>query len=156
MYAFRIPAAKSLSGCRRHSLQQIFRHLLNILLTVDLGQLPENVSLLEYVPQLELLPFADVFVTHGGWNSVNEALFHDVPMVVCPQGKDQFLNARVIDELGAGRALADLSSDKLRAAVDAVRMDRRFRQRASELGATLRAAGGAARAADEIIRLLNN
>ena len=54
----------------------------------SLSDLPQHILLQRYVPQLELLQRVDAFVTHGGWNSVNEALYHDVPLVVCPQGKD--------------------------------------------------------------------
>jgi MGT family glycosyltransferase len=123
---------------------------------VALDDLPHNVKLFDFVPQLALLPYVDVFVTHGGWNSVNESLYHDVPMVVYPQGKDQFMNAKIIHDLGAGIAPAQLTSDTLRAAVDEVHTSPSYRKRARELGATLRATGGAAGAAREIIALLDN
>lgn len=39
-----------------------------------LGPLPANVVPLRFVPQLEVLDRAALFVTHGGMNSVNEAM----------------------------------------------------------------------------------
>jgi len=36
--------------------------------------LPENFLALDVVPQLELLPKCHAFITHGGANSVHEAL----------------------------------------------------------------------------------
>lgn len=122
---------------------------------IALEDLAENVSFYEFVPQLDLLPRVDVFVTHGGWNSVNEALYHDVPMVVCPQGKDQFTNAQTIVQLGAGKALDELNPERVRAAVDDLLADTAYRRKAEEIGVTLREAGGPALAADEILSLVD-
>ncbi|MDX1416833.1 MAG: glycosyltransferase [Candidatus Promineifilaceae bacterium] len=118
-----------------------------------LQDLPENFSFYEFVPQLDLLTKVDVFVTHGGWNSVNEALYNNVPMVVCPQGKDQFINAQVLEQLGVGKALYEPTPARVRAAVDELLADRAYRLKAEEVGATLRKAGGSSSAADEILGL---
>ncbi len=117
--------------------------------------LAENISFYEFVPQLDLLPKVDVFVTHGGWNSVNEALYNDVPMVICPQGKDQFMNAETIEKLGAGKALHELTPERVRTAVDNLLADRAYRRKAEEIGTTLREAGGPSRAVDEILSLVD-
>lgn len=66
---------------------------------------PPNVRLEEWVPQPVLLPHCDAFVTHGGFNSVKEALGAGVPMVVLPIGGDQPYSAERCDQLGVGRAL---------------------------------------------------
>src|ERR1019366_8543763 len=50
-----------------------------------LGAAPENFELREFVPQLQVLSQASLFVTHGGMNSVSEALWHEVPLLVFPQ-----------------------------------------------------------------------
>jgi hypothetical protein len=39
-----------------------------------LKNIPSNIHIYKSVPQLEVLNMADVFVTHGGMNSVSEAL----------------------------------------------------------------------------------
>lgn len=49
-----------------------------------LGALPANVTARRQVPQLEVLERADLFVTHGGMNSVMESPYFGVPMVVIP------------------------------------------------------------------------
>ena len=56
---------------------------------------------------MEVLKIADVFVTHGGMNSVNEALVCGVPMVVIPFVSDQFVNAECVEKLGVGMMLKD-------------------------------------------------
>src|SRR5699024_5084624 len=49
-----------------------------------LGPLPSHILVRRHVPQLAVLRRADVFVTHGGMNSVLESLHFGVPMVVLP------------------------------------------------------------------------
>ena len=49
-----------------------------------LKNMPSNVHLYKSVPQVDVLECADVFVTHGGMNSVSESLVKGTPMVVIP------------------------------------------------------------------------
>ena len=74
--------------------------------TKDLGELPQNIYIYNYVPQLEVLKMTDIFITHGGINSINEGiLLNNLPLIVIPQEMDQFDNAKQIEKLGAGIAL---------------------------------------------------
>ena len=71
-----------------------------------LGEIPENFLIYQYCPQPQILAMTDVFITHGGINSINEALLiNSVPMIVIPQFADQFINARLVENNGAGIAL---------------------------------------------------
>jgi UDP:flavonoid glycosyltransferase YjiC (YdhE family) len=49
-----------------------------------LANLPANVYMFKSVPQLQVLMHADVFITHGGLNSIKEAIHAEVPMLVYP------------------------------------------------------------------------
>ena len=91
-----------------------------------LGKVPEHIKVYRSVPQLSVLSQADVFVTHGGMNSVSESLSYGVPMVVIPFMADQPTNARRIEELGVGKRLdyKKVSSEALREMVMAVLADR--------------------------------
>ena len=73
----------------------------------DLGQLPDNIYAFNYVPQLQVLKMTDIFITHGGINSINEGIFmnNNLSFIVIPQEMDQFDNAKQIEKLGAGIAL---------------------------------------------------
>ena len=71
-----------------------------------LGDLPSNVRAFAKVPQLTLLSRATLFVTHGGMNSVNEALYYGVPMIVLPFGLDQPLVGRELERRKLGRVIA--------------------------------------------------
>jgi len=103
-----------------------------------------------YVPQLEVLKRASLFITHGGMNSASEAISHEVPMLVAPQAADQFAVAGRVEELGVGRKISlwHRSPARLRALVDAVVMDPRARARARDLRRSFDEAGGAERAAE--------
>jgi N-glycosyltransferase len=74
---------------------------------VDTAGLPGHVHVTERVPQPLLLESVDLFVTHGGFNSVREALRTGTPLAVLPHFGDQHTNARRVTELGLGGHLAD-------------------------------------------------
>ena len=76
----------------------------------SLGTLPQNIHAYSFVPQIEVLSHADVFLTHCGMNSVNEALSFGVPMVAMPFINDQVTNARQIVEKGLGRRVRSFPS----------------------------------------------
>ena len=89
----------------------------------------------------------------GGMNSANEALWFGVPLLVVPQRGDQHLVARRVAELGAGLRMPpdEVTADRLRDAVRALRSAPEYRERALAQGASLRSAGGPRRAAELIL-----
>ncbi|OIJ64610.1 glycosyltransferase [Streptomyces mangrovisoli] len=107
------------------------------------------------VPQLALLERMDAVVCHAGHNTVCEALWHGVPLVVAPVRDDQPVIAAQVTGAGAGvrvrfgRATAPV----LGQAVDAVLHEPGHRAAAERLAAAFRAAGGTAAAADHLERL---
>ncbi|MEU3712820.1 macrolide family glycosyltransferase [Streptomyces catenulae] len=118
----------------------------------ELGEVPGNVEVRSWVPQLAILEQADLFVTHAGMGSCSEALLCGVPMIAVPQGAEQFLNADRLVALGVARRLdtADATADALRTALRELSADPGLSARVAELRAAARAEGGAARAADLI------
>lgn len=124
----------------------------------DLGPLPANVLARRSVPQLQVLDRAALFVTHGGMNSVNEAMRAGVPTLVVPQGADQPLVAQRVVELGAGLALRteDATAQTVHALARRLLEDPRFRAAATAQRAAQQQAGGAQRAADELERYLED
>jgi hypothetical protein len=44
----------------------------------------DRVYIFDFVPQLQVLEDADVFITHGGLNSIREAVHTEVPMLLYP------------------------------------------------------------------------
>jgi len=123
-----------------------------------LGTPPPNILVRTHVPQLALLERTTAFVTHGGMNSVNESLFHAVPVVVIPQMSEQEIVGRRVEELGAGVFIAkeSVTPERLRESVEQVLNDDGFAARAQRLSTSLRAAGGASRAADAVQALVRS
>lgn len=67
--------------------------------------IPSNFIVVNSVPQLRTLESVDLFVTHGGFNSVSEAIINEVPMIVLPQIADQYIVAKQVEEKKLGCAL---------------------------------------------------
>ncbi|MGI5472706.1 glycosyltransferase [Streptomyces sp. CA-132043] len=78
---------------------------------VDTTELPPHVHLTERLPQPLLLECADLFLTHGGFNSIREAMRTATPLAVLPQFGDQHPNAQRVEELGLGRGVTDPTPD---------------------------------------------
>ncbi|MEV7692251.1 glycosyltransferase [Microbacterium sp. NPDC089189] len=70
----------------------------------SLGTIPSDWLVRDYLPQVRLLQSAGVAVTHGGNNSVTEAVAQGVPLVVLPFSTDQFAGAAALERTGAGVA----------------------------------------------------
>ena len=117
-----------------------------------LGTMPRNFIVQEFVPQLELLQRTALFVTHGGMNSVSEALYYGVPLIVIPQSADQNLVGQRIEQLGAGKALrrASVTAQELRSTVEDILAESAFQQASARLGKSFGQPDGYIHAADEI------
>jgi MGT family glycosyltransferase len=117
--------------------------------------IPSNFSVHNYVPQLEVLKHADVFITHGGMNSTNEGLYYDVPLILIPQSVDQPLVANRVAELGAGIVIekSETTPEMLKKCVERIFSDNSFKINSEKIGKSLREAGGYKRGVDEILNL---
>lgn len=69
----------------------------------QIGKTPPNIKVFSSVPQLEILQKASLFITHGGMNSISEAIYYKVPMIVIPNRSDQPLNAVRVEQVGIGK-----------------------------------------------------
>lgn len=50
----------------------------------ELLPVSENMYVFEFVPQVDLLQYCDIMITHGGMNTITECVFCEVPMLVYP------------------------------------------------------------------------
>lgn len=71
-----------------------------------LGTLPPNIHVADFVPQSLLLPHCALVICHGGAGTTLGALTEGLPLLVLPQGADQYLIAERIVAAGAGIRLA--------------------------------------------------
>ncbi|MEV6239848.1 glycosyltransferase [Lentzea sp. NPDC051838] len=70
-----------------------------------LPDVPDNVHVLPWVPQADLLAHADLAVHHGGAGTTVAAMARGVPQLILPQGADQFRNAELVENSGLGARL---------------------------------------------------
>ncbi len=93
---------KTIFEAVRDQSVQLVATVSDLLHTNTLGDIPSNVLLTEYTPQLQLLPKVSVMITHGGANSVMESIYYGVPMLITPICNDQFHQAYFIEEQNIG------------------------------------------------------
>lgn len=119
---------------------------LNLIVTVgpnrdteELGSQPPNVHVARYLPQSLLLPHCDVVVTHGGSGTTLAALGHGLPVLVLPQGANQFWNAERCAGLGVGTRLlpGEVKPRAVRNEVQALLGQPVYRERAAGVAAEI-------------------
>lgn len=123
-----------------------------------------NILLLPFAPQMEILKIISskngIFVTHGGMNSVNEAIHFGVPVVVVPLSGDQpFVAHRMTDEMEMGVRISmdtPLTSKDLKQAMNEVLSNPRYKAKAHELSSLSQINPGHKKACEIIKTILTN
>lgn len=114
------------------------------------SQIPPNVVLTAFAPQLEVLKRATLTITHGGANTVMESLAAGVPLLISPVCNDQTIQAWFLERAGAGMSL-DLLAAPIGEIHDALQSllspDHPARDRAQAIAADYAAHDGAREAA---------
>jgi zeaxanthin glucosyltransferase len=98
----------------------------------EIGPLPANTIVVKRAPQLELLKYASVCITHAGLNTVLESLAQGVPQVAIPINVDQPGVAARIAEKKTGLFLPfkELNESRLSFLLDQVLNDPIYRDNA--------------------------
>ncbi|MBV7695824.1 macrolide-inactivating glycosyltransferase [Streptomyces sp. TRM70350] len=131
-----------------HLVLQIGKHVD----PAELGEVPGNVEVRSWVPQLAILKQADLFVTHAGAGGSQEGMATATPMIAVPQAVDQFGNADMLQGLGVARHVPaeEATAETLREAALALIDDPEVARRLADLQAEMAKKGGTRRAADLI------
>ena len=116
--------------------------------------LPPNVRAEPYAPHVLICPHADLVITHGGHGTVITALNAGVPLVCLPMGRDQADNAARVVWRGVGvRCSSKADAKTLRAAIQQVLGEARFREGARRIANGIARDGGPAQAIAELENL---
>jgi MGT family glycosyltransferase len=107
-----------------------------------LGEIPGNITVKNYIPQLRVLPYISVFITHAGMNSSQEGLLNGVPLICVPQANDQYIIANRAVGLKAAVYLKKRTAASILAAVNEVLGNPAYRRNALKIGGDLKNAGG--------------
>lgn len=105
--------------------------------TEQMDDLPSNVKLSKWLPQQDVLGHKNikVFLTHGGFGSTMEALYHGVPLVGIPMLGDQPSNMRKAEKKGFAISLDfnTLTEEILLNAINKAVNDPSYRQTVKQL-----------------------
>jgi UDP:flavonoid glycosyltransferase YjiC (YdhE family) len=160
VYAALGTIAHAMPGVFETILEGLREEDLNLVLAVGqdpsaFGPQPPNVRIERHVPQTRLLTHCDVFISHGGFNSVKEALSIGVPLVVLPIMSDEPYSAERCAALGLGRAVGpdDRTAGAIREAVRSVLTDASYRGRAAQFRTEMLALPGPDRAVELLTSL---
>jgi MGT family glycosyltransferase len=120
----------------------------------DQLELAGNMTGAEFLPQVSVLPHVDLVITHGGNNTVTEALRFGKPMILLPLFWDQYDNAQRIDEMGYGIRLDTYAHEpeELTSAIGRLLDDATLATRLNAMSARLAGIPGTVTAADLIER----
>jgi UDP:flavonoid glycosyltransferase YjiC (YdhE family) len=120
----------------------------------ELGEFPANVTVEKWRDQDEVMPDCSAVICHGGAGTMFGALAYGVPLLVLPQGADQFRNADAVKEARAGTTCDGSDATAIRAAVESLLHDDSYvegaRRIATELAA-MPSASEVVHALDEIV-----
>jgi UDP:flavonoid glycosyltransferase YjiC (YdhE family) len=107
------------------------------------GPRPDHIHVERFIPQSLLLPFCDAVVNQGG-TAILPVLAHGLPMLLLPQGANQFHNAQACLDAGVARRLlpGQVSADTVRREMAAVLHDPELRGAARRVQAELAAMPG--------------
>ncbi|MFD4421621.1 glycosyltransferase [Agromyces sp. NPDC058484] len=128
---------------------------------VSKGPLGEEIELAsnmwgaDFLSQTTILPLVDLVITHGGNNTVTEAMHFGKPMILLPLFWDQHDNAQRVSECGFGRRLSTygFTAPELRRAAEELLADTDLRQRLRGIGESIRKRDGLGRAATLLERI---
>jgi UDP:flavonoid glycosyltransferase YjiC (YdhE family) len=115
----------------------------------ELGPVPASWFVRGFLPQVTLLRRAVLAVSHGGNNTVTEAITCGVPLLLLPFSTDQFAGAAAVEAAGFGAALDPNSAsvDDLREAATGLLLLRaETRHRLDRLSSSMTAHTGPQRA----------
>lgn len=101
--------------------------------------IPENVKMMKWVPQNDLLahPGVRAFITHGGSHGLFEGLCHAVPMLMVPVAGDQPDNAKRLASKGVGVVLdlLEITTESLLEGLNEVVNNTRYKENVQRLSA---------------------
>lgn len=119
---------------------------------------PDNFIVRKRVPHLKLLQHIDVIISHGGANTVCDAIGMGIPIVVIPMAYDQYYVGDQVQENGLGYRFKykRLRKNDLQKAVDTLLEENNaFEPKITEYARKFKEAGGATKACDLIEDFLN-
>ena len=124
----------------------------------ELGEVPDHVYLSDYVPHSTVLADSRLVVSHAGHGIVMKALYHGVPMVLVPWGRDQPGVAARAEALGVATVIRrdECNDASVTQAVRYILDDARYTERVCAISKRLQAEDAVNVACAELERFLTS
>ena len=125
----------------------------------ELGEIPDNVTVMAFAPQQPILEKTDWFLTHAGSSSVMHSLYFGVPMLAFPQMEEQFMTANRMIELGVcsgSITRQEATEETLRNGLNKLMNDTTLKDNARMMSEEMHACGGCEKAAEKILEHFHN
>lgn len=131
---------------------------------ISMGPMHKNIKLYpnmwgqKFIDQKKVLPVVDLFITHGGHNSIIEAFYFGVPgLLVLPIFADQFDCAQRVHDCGFGIRLNafECSQEELLSSIDSLLTNDELKRRMKAAGTRMRSIRYDKIAADRIEQQLS-
>lgn len=138
----------------------------NTLVIVVLGQrgaaldstivIPDNTRVIDYLTYDDILPLASVFVGNGGYGGVRASLAHGTPLVVAGESEDKTEMCAIIEwaDVAVNLRTGSPTSEAIRAGVDKVLSDPRYKEAAKRVQADMDASDPVQAITDNINEVL--
>jgi UDP:flavonoid glycosyltransferase YjiC (YdhE family) len=122
----------------------------------DFQPVPENVLVVNWAPQLELLKRASIMINHGGLGAVKECIYFGVPMISYPGKWDQPNHtARLVYHgLGVRGNIHDRSARQVLNLIDTIEKNPSFKRRVEAMGEVFREIEGSGVGVKTVERIL--
>jgi UDP:flavonoid glycosyltransferase YjiC (YdhE family) len=113
----------------------------------------DNTSVLSFVPHDDVLPSADLLITHAGHGTVMVGATYGAPMLCFPMGRDQPMVADRVARLGLGSVVSSAAPvAEIQRAIAAILADAGVKKRAKDFAQSLVAHPGL----DDAVGLVEN
>ena len=114
-FIYHLPAVQTDKFCSAFAAAKEFNFVWKFKNASVCGDSLHNLLVRPWLPQNDLLARATGFISHGGFNSVMESIYHATPLIIFPLAVDQHHQASMAEVKGFGiqMDLADWSVEKL-------------------------------------------
>jgi UDP:flavonoid glycosyltransferase YjiC (YdhE family) len=165
------PTVYATLGTHLNTDRAVFRAILdgladqdvNVIVTVGenndpawVGPAPRNARVERYIPQSVLLDRCAVVVSHGGSGTILPALARGIPLLLIPQGADNFTNAARCEQAGVGITVrpGEVSAGAIRAGLRRLLDGTTFRDSSRRVAAEIAAMPAPSQVVGQLERLV--
>lgn len=114
----------------------------NVISSEQFSDLPKNWKIVKKIDQLSMLKCCNLFVSHGGTNSIREAMHYGVPTIVIPTEGDTLCTADDIETHKVGKLLTVDNVSEIKNAICDILSDKVIKENCNKLSLDMKSRCG--------------